>query len=296
MDVTQLTNKISALRSQVAPDSITAEGLGSLLQEIANVISTIGTIDTSDETDLLQRVTAAEGTAQTALQTAQAAQSTAAGMVIDAFAVTPGTGDVTLTLQQHGYTSQTLTLPGATTQRAGVMSAEDKDHLDKAYQRTLASLKTSSTAEQVKLQYKRHNDQVVTVTLVGASSSAAGLMTAADKVKLDSLAATVESFTQQLNTVAGVKADLDLNGVMSMLKLDQWPRTVIKSMSPGFSSEEGEVYLNTGMTASDPVMLYVRVGNTHYTLGEPSEHVVYFARDTKKFCIWNKDQQIMEEI
>lgn len=296
IDISSITNMISALRAQTSPNSITPEGLGSILQKITNLIGSLSQVPEQDATDLVARMTQCESDSRTALQTARSAQATADGNVIDVVGYEQTATGVTVTVKQHSGNSNSATIPSATTTLAGVMSAEDKDHLDKAYQRTMASLTTSSTETQVKLNYKRHNNQVTTVTLVGASSSAAGLMTAADKVKLDSLATTVENFTQQLNSVANVKADRDLNGLISMLKLDQWPRTVIKSMTPGFSSEEGEVYLNTGMMAFDPVMLYVRVGNTHYTLGEPSEHVVYFARDTKKFCIWNKDQQIMEEI
>lgn len=298
MDVSNITRQISALRAQTAPDSITPEGLGSILQAIANLISELSNMDTSTGTNLIARVEQLEGDMQTALGNSQSAAAAAANMHIDSFEL--GDDNVTITVQQHGYSAMSLTLVAATTTTAGVMSAEDKDHLDKAYQRTLYQLTTSGYSDRVVLNYKRHNNQVVTVTFVGASSSAAGLMTAEDKVRLDNLYNSNSTYQQevfqQLQDLDGAKADLTLNGVVSMLDLAQWPRNIIKSMTPGMSSVQGEVYLSAGMTVHDPIEMQVLIGNTRYPLGQPNEHTIYLARDTMKFCVWNPDLQMMEEV
>lgn len=298
MDVSNITRQISALRAQTAPDSITPEGLGSILQAIANLISELSNIDTGTSTNLIARVEQLEGDMQTAMGHAQSAAAAAANMHIDSFAL--GDDNVTITVQQHGYSAMSLTLVAATTTTAGVMSAEDKDHLDKAYQRTLYQLTTSSYEDRVTLNYKRHNNQVVNVTFAGASSSAAGMMTAEDKVRLDNLHISYTQYQQQvfqqISNLDGAKADLTLDGIISMLALEQWPRNIIKSMTPGMSNTEGEVYLVAGMTVHDPIEMQVLIGNTRYSLGQPNEHSIYLARDTMKFCVWNPDLQMMEEV
>ena len=80
MDVSNITRQISALRAQTAPDSITPEGLGSILQAIANLISELSNIDTGTSTNLIARVEQLEGDMQTAMGNAQSAAAAAANM------------------------------------------------------------------------------------------------------------------------------------------------------------------------------------------------------------------------
>lgn len=241
MDVSNITRQISALRAQTAPDSITPEGLGSILQAIANLISELSNIDTGTSTNLIARVEQLEGDMQTAMGTAQSAAAAAANMHIDSFSL--GDDNVTITVQQHGYSAMSLTLVAATTTTAGVMSAEDKDHLDKAYQRTLFQLTTSSYEDKVTLNYKRHNNQVVNVTFVGATSSSAGLMTAADKVKLDSMNATMETIQevqQQVLALAGEFAPLvpDKHSIIPFLE----GFMLLESMGQALDTVDGGSY------------------------------------------------------
>lgn len=288
---------ISALRAQTAPDSITPEGLGAILQRIADLIAAFSQIDVSTETDLVARVTAAEGNASTALTAAQGAAAAAAANVIDTFEYTQGSSTVlTLTLKQHGHNAIEIDLPGASATYAGLLTATDKSHLDAAYNKRLKQLSTSSTDSTVKFNYKCEDDTVKEVTLVGATSLAAGLMTAEDKAKLDSLSTTVNTLQTLANTLGSKKADKELNGTMDMLALSQWPRHIIKSATPGFSNVEGEIYLMAGMASFDPVTLQVLIGNVRYDLGQPNEFMVYFAKDTRKFYTWDKTQQVMVEV
>ena len=297
MDISNITNMISALRASTAPDSITPEGLGSILQHIADLIGALSQIDTSEATDLIARVSAAEGNAATALQTAQGAAAAAAANVIDTFSYTQDSTTVlTMTLKQHGHNAFTVSLPGATTSYAGLMTALDKTYLNGAYNKRLKQLTTTSTDETVVLNYKCEDDTVKHLTFVGATSLTAGLMTAADKAKLDALDTAMTTMQSTATNLGTNKADLQQNMPLQMLALSQWPRQIIKSATPGMSNVEGEVYLTAGMTSFDPTLLQVKVGNTRYDLGEPNEHVVYFARDTSKFYIWNSSQQAMVEV
>lgn len=301
MDVSNITRQISALRAQTAPDSITPEGLGAILQAIANLIGALSNIDTSTETNLVSRVEALEGDMQTAMNKATAADETAADMLIDTFAL--GEDNVTITVQQHGYSAMSLTLVAATTTKAGIMSATDKDHLDKAYQRTMASLTTSSYEDRVSLNYKRHNNQVVTVSLVGATSSTAGLMTAADKVKLDSLGSemeTLQQVQQQVLTLAGEFAPL--NATKSRIIPIYEGFMMLDSMGESLDTVDGATYSFAsarGKCWYDPInkrIVYWWEGAAGASRYEPSRFPsVFFNKVTGRCYRWNDTTQEMEE-
>jgi hypothetical protein len=201
MDIINLTRKISALRAMTAPDSITPEVLGSLLQQIADLIGALNQIDTSEATDLITRVSAAEANAETARQAAQNALTASEANVIDSFSFDQTSTVLQLSLKQHGHDAVLLNLPGATTTFAGILTATDKYHLDVAYNKYLRQLTTSSYADRVTLNYKRHDDTVTQVTFVGATTLEAGLMTAADKSKLASIDSTVQQIQEWRQTV-----------------------------------------------------------------------------------------------
>lgn len=74
---------------------------------------------------------------------------------------------------------------------------------------------------------------------------------------------------------------------VQMLDMSQWPRNVIKSITPGLSNIEGEVYLAPQFSDMDPVTLSVLTKGVRYDIGEPSQHTVYTTRDTKKSYLWD---------
>ena len=106
-----------------APDSITPEVLGSLLQQIADLIGALNQIDTSEATDLITRVSAAEANAETARQAAQNALTASEANVIDSFSFDQTGTVLQLSLKQHGHDAVLLNLPGATTTFAGILTA-----------------------------------------------------------------------------------------------------------------------------------------------------------------------------
>ena len=201
MDITNLTRMISSLRAMTAPDSITPEVLGSILQNIADLIGALSQINTSEETDLIARVSAAEGAAETAQQSAQNALAASEANVIDSFSFDQTSTVLQLSLKQHGHSALSFNLPGATTTYAGILTATDKYHLDTAYDKYLKQLTTSSYEDRVTLNYKRRDDTITNVTFIGATHYDAGLMTAADKTTLDNLDSTVTQIQQWRQTV-----------------------------------------------------------------------------------------------
>ena len=296
MDINNITRKISALRAMTAPDSITPEGLGVILQYLADLIGALSQIDTSEATDLIARVSAAEANAETARQAAQNALTASEANVIDSFSFDQTGTVLQLSLKQHGHNAMSVDLPGATTTLAGLLTGTDKLHYDMAYNTRLKILTTSSTDETVILNFRCENDTVKTLTFVGATSSTAGLMTAADKVKLDNLHSTLPVVQQTINTLANRSAFRELDGLINMLDMEQWPRQVIKSVTPGSSTTDGEIYFAAGMSVLDPMELQVKVNNVIYSLGQPNPYVVYLARDTKKFYIWDTGNLQFEEV
>lgn len=303
IDISSITNMISALRAQTSPNSITPEGLGSILQRIANLIGSLSQVPEQEATDLVARMTQCESNSQTALQAARSAQATADGNVIDVVGYEQTATGVTVTVEQHSGNSNSATIPSATTTLAGVMSAEDKDHLDKVYQRTMASLTTSSTETQVKLNYKRHNNQITTVTLVGASSSAAGLMTAADKVKLDGLGSefeTLQEVQQQVLALAGEFAPL--NGTKNRIIPIYEGFMMLDSMGESLDTVDGATYSFAsarGKCWYDPInkrIVYWWEGAAGASRYEPTRFPsVFFNKVTGRCYLWNNTTQEMEE-
>lgn len=303
IDISSITRQISALRAQTSPNSITPEGLGSILQKITNLIGSLSQVPEQEATDLVARMTQCESDSQAALQAARSAQATADGNVIDVVGYELTATGVTVTVEQHSGNSNSATIPSATTTLAGVMSAEDKDHLDKAYQRTMASLTTSTTETQVKLNYKRHNNQITTVTLVGASSSAAGLMTAADKVKLDSLGSefeTLQEVQQQVLALAG--EFVPLNGAKNRIIPIYEGFMMLDSMGESLDTVDGATYSfaqargKCWYNPSNKMIYYWWEGASGSSRYQPSQfQSVFFNKVTGRCYLWNSTTQEMEE-
>lgn len=201
MDISNITRMISAFRAQTSPNSITPEGLGSILQHIANLIGALSQINTSEATDLIARVSEAEANAETARQAAQNALTASEANVVDSFTYEQTDRDLQLLLKQHGHETHSINLPGATTTFAGLLTAIDKYHLDVAYNKRLKDLYTTKTPSSVTLNFKKHDDTVDQVTFVAATSTEAGLMTAEDKSKLVSLESTIQNIQDWQQTV-----------------------------------------------------------------------------------------------
>ena len=290
MDIINLTRKISALRAMTAPDSITPEVLGSLLQQIADLIGALDQIDTSEATDLITRVSAAEANAETARQAAQNALTASEANVIDSFSFDQTGTVLQLSLKQHGHDAVLLNLPGATTTFAGILTATDKYHLDVAYNKYLKQLTTSSYADRVTLNYKRHDDTVTQVTFVGASTYEAGLMTAADKVKLETAVSNITALQQwQANAYSMMEisfAGLDANGLVKSELLQRNMLFNIDADADLSGLTPGDIFF------SDGSLFMYEYTNNHGSrisspVGDPQTDIIYCHKSTGLLYKWD---------
>jgi hypothetical protein len=290
MDIINLTRKISALRAMTAPDSITPEVLGSLLQQIADLIGALNQIDTSEATDLITRVSAAEANAETARQAAQNALTASEANVIDSFSFDQTGTVLQLSLKQHGHEAVLLNLPGATTTFAGILTATDKYHLDVAYNKYLKQLTTSSYADRVTLNYKRHDDTVTQVTFVGASTYEAGLMTAADKVKLETAVSNITALQQwQANAYSMMEisfAGLDANGLVKSELLQRNMLFNIDADADLSGLTPGDIFF------SDGSLFMYEYTNNHGSrisspVGDPQTDIIYCHKSTGLLYKWD---------
>ena len=290
MDINNLTRKISALRAMTAPDSITPEVLGSLLQQIADLIGALNQIDTSEATDLITRVSAAEANAETARQAAQNALTASEANVIDSFSFDQTSTVLQLSLKQHGHDAVLLNLPGATTTFAGILTATDKYHLDVAYNKYLKQLTTSSYADRVTLNYKRHDDTVTQVTFVGATTLEAGLMTAADKVKLEAAVSNITALQQwQANAYSMMEisfAGLDANGLIKSELLQRNMLFNIDADADLSGLTPGDIFF------SDGSLFMYEYTNNHGSrisspVGDPQTDIIYCHKSTGLLYKWD---------
>lgn len=274
-DTTELTRKVTALRNETQPDSITPETLGNVLQAIVDFIAALGLIDISEETDLAQRVVAAENAANAASSAAAAAQAAAAKNVIDSMSNTPDAETLKIGVKQHGHSEYTTTLPAATETSAGVMSATDKQHLDSAHANVSAfkpkSLTIARTATAISLTLRLTDSTGIMVSLPSATTTYAGLLSKSDKVKLDGL--------PEAATIALVDDSGHLNA-------DQGPVMMLDSMDGSAIDEPG-----TGKTWFDIDMKHIcywtDAGSNYVDLGSPSQNLVYCDKKTNVQYRWN---------
>lgn len=290
MDIINLTRKISALRAMTAPDSITPEVLGSLLQQIADLIGALDQIDTSEATDLITRVSAAEANAETARQAAQNALTASEANVIDSFSFDQTGTVLQLSLKQHGHDAVLLNLPGATTTFAGILTATDKYHLDVAYNKYLKQLTTSSYADRVTLNYKRHDDTVTQVTFVGATTVEAGLMTASDKAKLETAVSNITALQQwQANAYSMMEisfAGLDANGLVKSELLQRNMLFNIDADADLSGLTPGDIFF------SDGSLFMYEYTNNHGSrisspVGDPQTDIIYCHKSTGLLYKWD---------
>ena len=294
MDISNITRMISAFRAQTSPNSITPEGLGSILQHIANLIGALSQINTSEATDLIARVSEAEANAETARQAAQNALTASEANVVDSFTYEQTDRVLQLSLKQHGHETHSINLPGATTTFAGLLTAIDKYHLDVAYNKRLKDLYTTKTPSAVTLNFKKHDDTVDQVTFVAATSTDAGLMTAEDKSKLISLESTIrniqdwqQTFTSKFeNEVAHIDSE---NG---RIVVGCEHPVLLYGMGAGLDGPDaGSCPVGGSYWDPEQKMIWNRVQPRVFLPISPSQSVVYTNFYTGKKYAWVPDGQ-----
>lgn len=100
-------------------------------------------------------------------------------------AVIAGTWDATLTFFRNKGNSSNIVLPSATYAKAGIMSAEDKRKVENA----VKDVTLATSANSMSLTMTKSGEAASTVVNIPiVTDSVAGIMSAEDKAKLDSLA------------------------------------------------------------------------------------------------------------
>ena len=131
-----------------------------------------------------------------------AEDKTALGLSFSMGSKTADADKVSLVLTKNDGDSVAVDIDKATETTAGVMSAEDKTKLDKS----VKSITPASTAENVTLTTTNNTGGKSTVGLGAATTSAAGVMSAEDKTKLD-------------KTLCGVSGSLESDKIIATYKL-----------------------------------------------------------------------------
>lgn len=106
---------------------------------------------------------------------------------------------------------------------------------------------------------------------------------------------TVQEAIEDLYKNGGGSSNVKLQSLpsgaqfMSMLDMAQWPRTLLASISNSYTGNEGEMFVMYGGFSADdtPAVIVYKENNVVYTLGEPSEYVIYTAKDNKRSYYWN---------
>ena len=182
MDISTLTNLITAFRAETRQDAITPDSLGQLLQKIVNVLEEAG------ENSTVQQILQWKSTV------------TAVGSMLKSIALGPDdSNNVILTIGSVNLSTgrgqaQIFNIRKATTQKAGVMSAQHVSDLNAVVEKMehLAAVDLQATASEsdVELTLLDPDRSVftdpdkVTVTLPTASSSQAGVLSAEDYRKI----------------------------------------------------------------------------------------------------------------
>jgi len=182
MDISQLTSLITAFRAETRQDAITPESLGSLLQKIANVLEGAAEYTTVQQLEDWEGSLTGIGTVITRIALGNDDRNNIY-LNIGSVNTTTGMGQSTI-----------FTLRQATTERAGIMRAQQVTDLNSVRNKMqhLATLKmevsASPTAVQLALSESSgevfSNPAALSVALPIASSSHAGILSAADYKKL----------------------------------------------------------------------------------------------------------------
>lgn len=140
------------------------------------------------------------------------------------FSYTKATG--VITMKQDGRAEKTITIATATTSRPGLMTSTDKTNLNTVVNKVVSSMSKSRTATNMDVTITFADNTTKSVTLPYATTSYAGLMSAADKSNLNTAKNTATNLNNKLGAANGI-ATLDSNGKLNEAQL---PSNVITSL------------------------------------------------------------------
>ena len=274
-NVNDITQSIQALRSETAPDSVSPERVGNLLQAIVDLIKALSMVPEEEIVSIMQAVNNAVSTANAANTAAANALSAANDKYIASVEITANGTGATFSIKQTGHSAKSAGLPVADGSHAGiVLPATLQDISDAAALAAKNKLteiaRTYNTTSLILTFRDRDGATLYTLTLPGASLTKAGLLSAADKNKLDNLPDN------------GV-AELDDAG---RLPSSQAPTVMLRRTYPSNYDEDplkvGEFFIGDNMH-----IWFHQSAQTDVDLGVPSKNVVYMETDTNILYRWN---------
>ncbi len=277
-NTSQITESISSLRAETSPDSVTPERVGTLLQAIVDLIKALSNVPEEEVVNVMAAVNQANSNAATALATANAAALAAAAQAIASFLPSANAQGVTLTIKQvsHGNGAGIeLSLPIADASHAGIVLPATLQAISDA-----AAAASNVQITQLTLTYAsdgvtwgvRSNAASLSKRINVATTTKAGMMSADDKTKLDSLPSNGYITLDNAGRVpAGQAPQVMIRNVADTTGYwDEHP------LQPGdFWFEAGHVWYHASNEGSD------------IDMGVPSKNVVYCHVDTNILYRWN---------
>lgn len=260
----EIKDNIQALGEMTSPASITPFTLAVILQSILSFVESLE-LKPKSEVDVMAQLQQAVNAANSALATANTANSNAQKCVIATLSFTQDEGGVSLTVKQAGYPEKTDFIPTANETMPGLLTPQ----VLKLIVDTAAAVvdnkitKVTATASSGGVTLGLVSDAgTLQKALPVASPTNAGVMTGADKQKLNNLPAK-----EDIATLKGGCLNLTQCPPIVLLKVDESP----------FDDEEpavGDAWLDAGH------IYYAKDSATQVDLGTPSKHLVYVHKAT----------------
>ena len=273
-NTSQITESISSLRAETSPDSVTPERVGNLLQAIVDLIKALSNVPEEEVVSVMAAVNQANSNAATALATANAAASAAAAQAIASLLAAATAQGVTLTIKQvsHGNGAGIeVSLPIADASHAGIVLPATLQAISDA-----AAAASNVQITQLTLTYAsdgvtwgvRSNAATLSKKINVATMTKAGMMSADDKTKLDSLPS---------------------NGYITLdnagrVPAGQAPQVMIRNVAEGMGVDNiavGDFFYDSGH------IFYHESSTSDIDMGVPSKNVVYCHVDTDILYRWN---------
>lgn len=269
-----ITQSIDSLRTESSPDSVTPARVANLLQAIVNLISALSMVPDTEVADIMQMINNAVSTANAASSAASAAQTNANNKKITQFKAEATAEGVALTVKQSGHTALTFLFPVADASHAGIVLPAVLQQISNAAtaaaNNAVAQLLLSTYANSVKFGTKSVGGATLQKEIPAATKTKAGVMSSADKTKLDALPA---SGIAALDAAARVPA-ANAPQVMIRNVADQSGYFDEHPLQNGdFWFEGGHIFFHESATSD-------------IDMGVPSKNVVYCHTDTDILYRW----------
>lgn len=267
-----ITQSIDSLRTESSPDSVTPARVANLLQAIVDLINALSMVPDSEVADIMQLINNAVSTANAASSAASAAQTNANNKKITQFKAEATAEGVTLTVKQSGHTALTFLFPVANNSQAGIVLPTMLQSLlaadQKAENYKVATLLFSYTSAGARFGIRLSNGTTLEKDIYLATTARNGLMSKADKEKLDNLPNGVVALDEAGRVPAAQAPQVMLRNITGQAPDD------LHSGDFFFEVSNHHIFFLPNVN-SDPV-----------DMGSPSKNVIYCHTDTDLQYRW----------